>query len=566
MTARSATDFESLHSVRKTDFASSSMVTETDFASSPSDLRLYVCGLRQHIFLSISRGQQQQQEASAAGFCKAGRVWKLLQIMEHDGTPREETSCSSLSAHCPCDLRSRRCSDLDVDSNNSRVSKLGALFPYSDKRVRISLQDGAATYFRSWDWAGWCHGGFQLIRCPLNYFSSNTSTHRCAVRPPSTTISSRFGTGDTGRESEHCSDSFPCSLATTIDDRYPQDDNQYLPLVLDFLHITAPMVAGATRTTNIESLPMITETDIPSSLSDPTLLSPSHILPIHLGFYEAGRVWRRCCLSAGEAAHRRHRPQVSPTNVGGMRHSQSPLPSNLAPKMTHRSGAHLRDPRPETDLASKELGYDLQGLREPVDMRNQPRTTITFPSLNYVSRFVPNDNSEALLNPAHLQEELAVRLDEFLEKDCVFECDWEMLGRQVEWDAVGTSSLEPDANPKAEQRPRTMTAVFSTEIESHQEAEAKEQLKRRPKMQQQHRAASGHISATLRVPCTQIARKTDDESDSSSDSSLRTIVWEGEPVLVRNPELVNVFLKMQDAKLELSDAQGKFSLKMSALI
>ncbi|KAF8871549.1 hypothetical protein CPB85DRAFT_1569212 [Mucidula mucida] len=55
------------------------------------------------------------------------------------------------------------------------------------------------------------------------------------------------------------------------------------------------------------------------------------------------------------------------------------------------------------------------------------------------------------------------------------------------------------------------------------------------------------------------------EESTNKRKTLREIVWEGEPVPVRNPELVDVFLKVQDAqaKLESSDAQGKSNSKKS---
>ncbi|KAF8917331.1 hypothetical protein CPB85DRAFT_1558832 [Mucidula mucida] len=55
------------------------------------------------------------------------------------------------------------------------------------------------------------------------------------------------------------------------------------------------------------------------------------------------------------------------------------------------------------------------------------------------------------------------------------------------------------------------------------------------------------------------------EESTNKRKTLQEIVWEGEPVPVRNPELVDVFLKVQDAqaKLESSDAQGKSNSKKS---
>ncbi|KAF8880719.1 hypothetical protein CPB85DRAFT_1442941 [Mucidula mucida] len=55
------------------------------------------------------------------------------------------------------------------------------------------------------------------------------------------------------------------------------------------------------------------------------------------------------------------------------------------------------------------------------------------------------------------------------------------------------------------------------------------------------------------------------EESTNKRKTLQEIVWEGEPVPVRNPELLDVFLKVQDAqaKLESSDAQGKSNSKKS---
>ncbi|KIY64516.1 hypothetical protein CYLTODRAFT_457145 [Cylindrobasidium torrendii FP15055 ss-10] len=51
-------------------------------------------------------------------------------------------------------------------------------------------------------------------------------------------------------------------------------------------------------------------------------------------------------------------------------------------------------------------------------------------------------------------------------------------------------------------------------------------------------------------------------SESNKRQKLEQIIWEGEPVPIRNPELVDVFLKAQDAQAKLErDGQGKMSSK-----
>lgn len=46
---------------------------------------------------------------------------------------------------------------------------------------------------------------------------------------------------------------------------------------------------------------------------------------------------------------------------------------------------------------------------------------------------------------------------------------------------------------------------------------------------------------------------------SESKKKLQRIVWEGQPVPVRNPELVDVFLKVQDGEARLAEAQSQAS-------